>query len=284
MRISDALVIFLKDLNNKGRSSGTLKEYHKDILMFERFLPYESVEQVTLSDINSFLNFQTNKRDYKSSSRNRLMNSIRSFFKFCKKMGLLRDNPAEFTERLPEEQVERTFLTVEEMNQLLEAIQHDLVKLVVYTLFFTGARIHECLQLELDDLDFEQKTVRIKRGKGGKLRILPLHPQLEPLLQDYIQRWRVVTKSTKLFLTQRSGGLSDAYINRILKDTVERLGWSKKVTCHVFRHSFASSLVQSNVHIVVIKELLGHANVRTTSGYAHVHREDQGEAMQRLHL
>ncbi|WP_164984974.1 tyrosine-type recombinase/integrase [Ammoniphilus sp. CFH 90114] len=278
---------FLKELSNKNRSKGTIDEYQKDLMMFLRHLQQEGVEDiddVVGSNMTSYLDKLINERSYKASSRNRQMNTIRSFFKYCKKAGFIQQNHAEHLERLEEEKVERVFLTSNEVTTLVGAIEHPLVRLVIVTLFFTGARITECLSLELEDIDFDQKTIFIKNGKGKKSRRLPLHPELEKALKHYIEGWRVRMDSKKLFLTGRSGNLSDVYVNRILKETVDRLGWNKKVTCHVLRHSFASELVHKNVNIVAVKELLGHSSLKTTSGYAHIMNQDIEDAIQQLAL
>lgn len=278
---------FIQDLRNKKRSIGTVNEYQKDLIMFLAHLQQKGVTQVKEvngSHMASYLDNLIGMRNYKASSRNRQMNTLRSFFKFCKKAEIIEVNHAEHLERLEEEKVERVFLTSNEVNTLIEAIVHPLIKLVIITLFFTGARISECLNLELDDIDFKKKALLIRNGKGNKSRTLPLHPELEFALQNYINRWRVDSNTNKLFLTERSGKLSDVYVNRVLKETVKKLKWDKKITCHVLRHSFASELVRKNVHIVAVKELLGHASLKTTSGYAHIQKESVEEAIQKLAL
>ncbi|MBP1934408.1 tyrosine-type recombinase/integrase [Ammoniphilus resinae] len=287
MNLEMATKYFIQNLINKNKSIGTVQEYQKDLKMVLGDLQKEDVfdiKDVRGSHLASYLDNLMKERNYKPSSRNRQMNTLRSFFKFCKKAGIVNENPAEHLERLEEEKVERVFLTSDEVNTLVETIEHPLIRLVVITLFFTGARIAECLSLELDDIDFSQKTILIRKGKGNKSRTIPLHPELEKALNHYIEVWRIRTKSEKLFLTERSGNLSDVYVNRVLKETVENLKWDKKVTCHVLRHSFASALVQKNVHIVAVKELLGHASLKTTSGYAHIMKQDMEEAIQRLAL
>lgn len=278
---------FIQDLRKKNRSIGTVNEYQKDLIMFLAHLQRKGVTQVKDvkgSHMVSYLENLIEMRNYKASSRNRQMNTLRSFFKYCKKAGIIEVNHAEHLERLEEEKVERVYLTSNKVNTLIEAIEHPLIKLVIITLFFTGARISECLNLELDDIDFKKKALLIRKGKGNKSRTLPLHPELAFALQNYINRWRVDSDTNKLFLTERSGKLSDVYVNRVLKETVKKLKWDKKITCHVLRHSFASELVRKNVHIVAVKELLGHASLKTTSGYAHIQKESVEEAIQKLAL
>jgi site-specific recombinase XerD len=287
MKIRIACLQFVEALKDKGKSPGTIKEYQKDLKMFLEYLPEKGdclVKVIKGSHLASYLVTLVNERKYKASSRNRQMNTLRSFFKFCKKAGIIKENPAEYLERLGEDRVERVFLSSKEVDVLIKAIDHPLIKLVILTLFFTGARISECLNLQVDDVDFERKLLFIRNGKGNKARQIPLHQELERVLKQYIDGWRVSSNSNKLFLTERSGKLSGVYVNSILKETANKLRWNKNITCHVLRHSFASALVQKNVHIVTVKELLGHVSLRTTSGYAHIQKESVEEAISKLAL
>ncbi|MGE7913251.1 tyrosine-type recombinase/integrase [Lysinibacillus xylanilyticus] len=272
---------------NKQLSIGTLKEYNKDITTLEAFLQdkyteYFDIRQVKEQNLNDYLNMLSTEKGYKPSSRNRQMNTLRSFFKFCKKKCIIETNPAEYLQRLEEPPRQAVFLTSKEVGDLINAINHPLIKLVVLTLFYTGLRIRECLNLELTDVDFQQNTITVRHGKGDKRRVIPLHSELKIYLQNYIQNWRIKGKTEQLFFTERTNSLSNVYVNKVLKETVEKLKWDKRVTCHVLRHSFASALVQNNVNIVAVQQLLGHANLKTTSSYTHIHQQTVDEGIETL--
>lgn len=285
MKMDECLAFFNHE--NKQLSVGTLKEYNKDITAFKAFLQnkyteYFDIRQIKEQDLNDYLPMLTAGKGYKPSSRNRQMNTLRSFFKFCKKKSLVEKNPAEYLQRLKEPPRQAVFLTSKEVGELIPAINHPLIQLVVLTLFYTGLRITECLKLELTDVDFQQNTITVKHGKGDKRRVIPLHSELKIHLQAYIQNWRIKGKTERLFLTERTNSLSDVYVNKVLKETVEKLKWDKHVTCHVLRHSFASALVQNNVNIVAVQQLLGHANLKTTSSYTHIHQQTVDEGIETL--
>lgn len=278
--------IFLKELR---RSEGTRREYNKDLIQLQKYLEnvYNKrleVSDVTEADLENYLTFLMTEKGYKPSSRNRQMNTIRSFFKFCLRMNIIENNPAEVLVRLEEAPRNPVFLKPTEVNELVNAIKHPLIKLVIFTLFHTGLRINECLELKLSDVNFAENKITVRNGKGNKKRVIPLHKDLKIQLEHYIEKWRVKSKSEKLFITERTGSLSDVYVNKILKETVRNLGWNKNVTCHVLRHSFASALLKNNVSIVAVKELLGHENIKTTSSYAHIHQEDIEEGIQTLSI
>ncbi len=285
MKIDKCLKLFNHE--NQHLSVGTLKEYNKDIIKLTAFLQlkfteYLEIKWVTEQDLNDYLTMLTTDKGYMPSSRNRQMNTLRTFFKFCKRKRLIDANPAEFLERLEEPPRQAVFLTSNEVGELITAIDHRLIQLVVLTLFYTGLRITECLDLELTDVDFQQNSITVRHGKGNKRRVIPLHSELKTYLLNYTQQWRVKSKSKRLFLTERTNGLSDVYVNKVLKETVKKLKWDKHVTCHVLRHSFASALVQNNVNIVAVQELLGHASLKTTSSYTHIHQQTADEGIETL--
>lgn len=287
MTIEMARTQFLNELQRQEKSLGTIKEYQKDLKMFLTYLTQQRqrpIEQVLEGDLVAYLDYLIKERHYLPSSRNRQMNTLRSFFKYCKRVGILKENPAEYLELIEVVKTECISLVSEEVDELVKAVDHPLIKLVILTLFFTGARINECLSLEVRDIDFDQKTLFIRNGKGNKFRLMPLHRDLEKLLKKYIEGWRVSSDSNKLFLTERSGGLSAVYVNRVLKETVEKLKWDKKVTCHVFRHSFASILVNNSANILAVQQLLGHVSLNTTSGYLHIQQQTVEETIQKLAL
>lgn len=285
MKMDECLAFFNDE--NKQLSVGTLKEYNKDLTTFQAFLQdkyteYLDIRKIKEQDLNDYLTMLTTVKGYKPSSRNRQMNTLRSFFKFCRKKRLVEKNPAEYLQRLKEPPRQAVFLTSKEVGELITAINHPLIQLVVLTLFYTGLRIKECLNLELTDVDFQQNTITVRHGKGDKRRVIPLHSELKIYLQNYIQEWRIKGKTERLFLTERTNSLSNVYVNKVLKETVKKLKWDKHVTCHVLRHSFASALVQNNVNIVAVQELLGHASLKTTSSYTHIHQQTADEGIETL--
>lgn len=171
---------------------------------------------------------------------------------------------------------------MEEAEELIETIDHPLVQLVCKTLFYTGMRISECLNLRLKDIDLEKNMFYIIDGKGKKDRTIPINKDLAPSLKDYIENWRPEVDTDYLFATAKTGTISATYVNRIIKDTVEQLGWTKNVTTHILRHSFASNLIKKGVNIVHVQKLLGHSNLKVTSIYTHTEIDDLSKSVNLL--
>ena len=123
----------------------------------------------------------------------------------------------------------------------------------------------------------EGSWIHVRNGKGRKSRRIPICNTLREKLLDYLE-WRV-PDADQFFATKKTGKLSLATVQSTIKETRERLGCSKKITAHVFRHSFASELVKKDVNIVSISRLLGHSNLKTTSVYTHVAQDQLVDAV-----
>ncbi|WP_337019531.1 tyrosine-type recombinase/integrase [Oceanobacillus massiliensis] len=284
MMFTEARQKFEAGMIGQDRSHETITGYDKDLGMIQRFLESKYncqiyIEDVTTEDIEAYLLMLKEVKAYKPASRNRHLNTLRSFYKFAMKKGWVRDNPTLPLEQVKTPRKERQYITEEEVYQLLDVVDHRLIQLVIRFLYFSGLRISECLHLTLDDVNLEKKTIHVRHGKGDKERFVPISNTLLPYLVDYKENWRVDTESIFFFATKKTGRLSDVYVNRVLADATELLGWKKKVTCHILRHSFASQLVNKNVNPVNIQKLLGHADLKTTSIYVHANQEQLAEAV-----
>jgi site-specific recombinase XerD len=160
-----------------------------------------------------------------------------------------------------------------EIVALLDSVKSPLLKILISTLYYTGLRISECINLELDHVDLQNEVIYVKYGKGKKDRNIPISKKLKAILNDYLKSTRLDTNSIKLFCT-RTGSISPSYVNRVLNVSSKEAGIKKHVTAHILRHSFASNLLKHGIDIVKIQRLLGHAHLRTTCIYIHTTIED----------
>ncbi|MED4911335.1 tyrosine-type recombinase/integrase [Brevibacillus centrosporus] len=284
MLLMQVIHMFLHYLSSIERSKETTTGYEKDLTQFSKFLekkynctPY--LEEITATDLESFLLWLKEKRNYAPASRARNLYTLRSFFAYAYKKELVARNVALSVENIKLQQKERVYLSETEVQQLVGAIDHDLIQLVVLVLYLTGLRISECLSLTTDTVDLDQRVIHVVAGKGNKDRLIPISDKLLPLLQHYLEHERPDTDSDLFFCTKKTGKLSDVYVNRVLADAVKKLGWKKKVTAHILRHSFASQLVKKDVNLVQIQKLLGHSSLKVTSIYTHSNLEQLSEAV-----
>jgi site-specific recombinase XerD len=137
------------------------------------------------------------------------------------------------------------------------------------TIYSTGLRVSEVLYLVITDIDSSRAVIRVRQGKGHKDRYVPLFPSLLAALRDY---WRVYTPP-KPFLfpgEDADGPLTRSAIERVCSATTRKLNWSKRVTPHTLRHSFATHLLEAGTDLRTIQLILGHRSLSTTAMYLHV--------------
>lgn len=285
--ISSIIPLLKVWLQTLQRSEETIRGYLVDITQLDRYLTEKYncpiyIEDLTEDDIVDYLRMLRDEKGYKPASINRHLNSIRVLCKFAYRKDWIDENPTRNIDQLRFQRPERTFLTATELDDFINAIEQPLAQLAARTMAFTGLRVNECTNLSLSDVDLDNNVIHVVNGKGGKNRDIPISEALVPYLEDYLQNWRPNVTSDKFFATEKTGRISHQTINKALHQTTYKLGWDKKVTCHILRHSFASKLVANDVHVSKISKLLGHADVRTTSIYMHTSSQDLQEAVNLL--
>lgn len=280
---------FLKTLRYKQKSIETIRAYksrlnqlHQDLQKHVNGPVY--IDMITEEALEECMCYDQEVRKLTNKSINHKISSISSFCTFAVKKKWLSYNPALEIDRLPLKRQEKEFLTPEEIKQILAFVDHPIAKYVISLMAYTGLRISEAINLSLSDVDFQEKVIRVIDGKGGKDRKVPMSKDLEKVLQHYLQQERPMTPSTNFFATKKTGAMSPQYVNRLLKEAAKKAGIQKHITSHTLRHSFASMLVQQNLHVVVISKLLGHADVRTTSVYMHAQQSELQKAVNMIQL
>lgn len=287
MLLMNAIQSFIQYLSSIDRSQETITGYRKDLVFFTRFLEAKYncetyLDEITTNDIEDYLTYLKEKRKYAPASRGRNLHTLRSFFTYAYNKELVERNIALSVEKIKVQQKERTYLTEEEVEILIKTIDHNLIRLVVTVLYMTGMRISECLNLTIDNVDIKKRVIHVVAGKGNKDRLIPISKRLVPLLEDYMRFQRPDTDSQRFFCTKKTGMLSPVYVNRVINKAVDKLGWKKKVTAHILRHSFASRLVKNDVNLVQIQKLLGHSSLNVTSIYTHTDMDQLNEAIDTL--
>ena len=284
----------------RGLAPNSISAYSRDLSKFSLFLAEGSLDFQTLSaeDIAQFAATLKSER-LSPSSVNRTISGVKSFYKYASR---------EFGTKSPMGEIERAklarklpkALTVTEVLSLIESSlrEGDLVSLRDYAilelLYGSGARVSEIVGLNTVDIstmalaDDSIKTLKL-RGKGSKERIVPLGGFAERALSDYLVRVRptLLTKSNKstnaLFLNSRGTRLSRISAWQIVSDAADRAGLKGKISPHVFRHSYATHLLDGGADIRVVQELLGHSSVTTTQIYTLVTIDKVREAYSSAH-
>ncbi len=284
MNLEQATKSFLDHLRiERGLSTNTLISYQRDL---ERFTQFAQAQAVQLSAIDSkaLQSFHTSiSEDLSLASTNRIESTLRTFFKYLStELGIANPTLELQTQRIPHKLPKA--LSISQIISLIDAADRPGVpvslrdKALLELLYGTGARVSELIGINVLDISTTQSegneisTVKL-RGKGGKERIVPLGSFATQALTDYQVRIRpaLMSKQKKtdsaLFLNSRGTRLSRQSAWQIVLDAATAVGLQEKVSPHVFRHSYATHLLDGGADIRVVQELLGHASVTTTQIY-----------------
>lgn len=285
MLLEKAITGFNNHLLSKERAKTTIRGYNLSLQDFRRYIEKRLngqvyVEEVTFDHLEAYLDYRKDCGD-QPISRNRTLYIFRSFYTYLINRDFVEKDISLKLEPINIQHKERTYLLPEEVETLLAAIEHAIIKTAATTLAYTGLRVSELCNLTLDDVNFNTECIQVRHGKGNKDRMVPMNPKLKVILVNYLKTIRPTTESEKFFATQKTGALSDQSINRYLKLTTKQLGWTKHVTAHILRHSFASTLVRNNAPLPAVQNLLGHSDLRVTSRYIH---QDLGQLQAAVNL
>ena len=257
----------------KGAAKNTVDSYRRDLTRYINWIsnnPDGTIKEYALS-----------LEGLAPSSLERNFSALRSFHKYLNREIGIADPTGDLPESGKHNRLPKA-LTVSEMSSILESARRidDPISLrdylLIELLYSTGARISEVIGININDINQTEiggeiiSTLKL-RGKGGKERIVPLGSYAKKAIEDYLVRTRpsLLKKSSEnvLFLNLRGGRLSRVSAWEIVKKAAKRAGLETRVTPHVFRHSYATHLLDGGADIRVVQELLGHASVTTTQIY-----------------
>ena len=272
MLLNQAIKSFAKYMEIVDRSKETIKGYGKELVSFSNFVTVKFncpvyVEDIGLQDLENYL-LHEKERGIASVSRSRSIYILKSFYNYCCKKDICTKNLASLLEPIKVKQKERDFITEAEFHDLVRTIDHPVIRTVVQTMFYTGGRMSEVINLKLEDIDLINKVLHIIEGKGKKDRDVPISEKLHCILTHYLTHIRE-SESNRFFALASTGKVSCSYINSNIHIAADKLGWDKDVSAHVLRHSFSTNLFEKGASVVSIQKLLGHANLAVTSRYLH---------------
>jgi integrase/recombinase XerD len=290
----DVLVSFVDYLRSEqGLSENTIVSYRYDIAKYIKFLSREGKADVVGADDRRIEDFLFSMRDGEVAPTTiaRAISSLKAFYQYLMSEGRVSIDPTanvdgpKFLRRLPQ------VLSPEEVFAILES--PDLSKplglrdrAMLEFMYATGARVSEILNVRIADLDIEEALVRIL-GKGSKERIVPVGEVAITFVRKYLEEVRprltAATRSERLFLSVHGDKMSRSALWKMVKRYTVRANLEKRVTPHTFRHSFATHLLEGGADLVVVQELLGHADISTTQIYTHVDREYLREVHRTCH-
>ncbi len=271
----------------KGLADNSITSYENDLKRYLDFarnvLGISNLAGITLQHIEAYLEELT-AMELAVSSIARNISSIRSFHEFAVVEKLAEANPAELVElpkkakKLPE------VLDAHEVEKIIDAADRTTSAgirdaAILETLYASGMRVSELTDLEMNMLYFEIGFIRVI-GKGNKERLVPvgeiaqlaLEHYIETARKEFINPDRPDKTENKLFLNQRGGPLTRMSVWNIVNKYAMKAGIQKNVYPHIFRHSFATHLLEGGADLRAVQEMLGHTSILTTEIYTHVDR------------
>lgn len=282
---------------SKSGSKATNEAYHRDIERFISYIKSQGIDDLSKVDKQLIFKYITVLRSGKitdgkisNTTYSRNLSALRSFFKYLQKIHKVEDNPfrqfknPKSDKKLPE------FLTYDEIDKMLNCLdENDPIQLrdkaIISLLYACGLRLTEAASIKLEDIDFNERFIRIV-GKGNKERLVPFYEECGIILKKYLKNARnlwIKDDLQHVFLNQKGKMLSNRYIQIIVENVGIRAGLNKKVHPHMIRHSFATHLLDNGADLRIVQELLGHENLSTTQIYTHITIDKLKNVVQKAH-
>lgn len=278
----------------KGYSKHTIAAYRNDLTQFLAYLADEIVsswEGVERAHIMNYIIY-LKEREYASSTVARKVAGVKSFFHFLVADAVLSDDPTAAVDSPPVDRPLPHPLSPEEMARLLAETAKSNTpralrdRAMLELMYATGMRVSEVVGLTVDSVDLEAGTARCL-GKGNKERLLPLYERAREALGVYLKdgRARLLQgrEITALFVNHRRRPLTRQGLWLIVKAYAAAAGIEREVTPHVFRHSFATHMLDGGAGLRELQQLLGHASISSTQVYTEISARRKREAYDEAH-
>ena len=278
----------------RNLSLHTVRAYFKDVEHFLGWLSNTDVTNVTFKLVKIYL-AEIQIYNYAKTTTARKIAAIRTFYRFLYRERLVDFNPVDNVKSPKKAKKLPNFLTNEEVEKIFDEVNASTPsgfrnKTIFEILFATGMRISELCNLNFGNLNLTENEITVF-GKGAKERIVLISERAVKLLNRYVEEFRPayalktekIGENTPLFLNNTGYRLTPRSVHRFLAEVAKELKMQKKVSPHIFRHSFATRLLENGADLRVVQELLGHASISNTQIYTHVSTERLKQAYINAH-
>ena len=294
MRLEDKLAAYLeyceyrKELDRK-----TLKAYRIDLRQYFEYICVDEPDKEKIEEFVTYLH-----KSYKQKTVKRKIASMKAFYNYLEECEIIAESPfrkikVKFKESvtlpriIPREEIEKL---LNHMYQCLNendkvSHKHMLRDVAVIEVFFaTGARVYEISNIREDSINLNTGLIKLF-GKGGKERYVQISNTsiLEVLRKYYDENEQAIKKSGYFFVNNRESRYTEQSIRLMLKKYTKQAGIERNITPHMFRHSFATYLIEEGVDVSCVQQILGHSSIKTTQIYIHIAAKKQAEILKELH-
>lgn len=287
----DRFLDYLKLERNYSRL--TVLKYESCLRLFEEYfknlnteLEWESVDADVIRDwMESMMD-----SGLTAATVNGRLSAVRSFYRFALKKGLVENDPAHTITGPKKEKPLPKFIREKDMDRLLQPemwgdTYKDICARTIILLFYeTGMRVGELVMLDDEMVDLDNRQLKVT-GKRNKQRIIPFGAELEQALRDFVRlRNEQVERTEKgFFVTEKGQRVTYEQVRRMVKNHLGRVTTQQKLTPHVLRHTFATTMLNHEAGLESVKQLLGHESLATTEIYTHTTFEQLKKVYEKAH-
>lgn len=273
-------------------SEKTLIAYEEDICQFEQFVKAQKGSfdiAIIHADVIRGWVISLMERGYTSTSVNRKLSTLRSFYKYLLKTGEVTEDPMSKVTGPKNKKTLPVFVREKDMDKLLDDIsaKEDFAGvrdyLIIEMFYVTGMRRSELIDLHDADVDIDGCVIKVT-GKRNKQRLIPYGEELGEVIKKYLLIRNSLVKGSAVFFVNENGeALTPGKVYRIVKENLSKVVSMKKRSPHVLRHTFATTMLNHDAKLSAVKELLGHSNLSTTQIYTHATFEKLKEVYKHAH-
>lgn len=266
----------------KKYSDNTELNYEIDLYRFDEYLKmnHKNYLKIKYEDVSNFI-ITLQKSGYKSTSINRTISTLRSFYTYLEKEKIISSNPFNLISNLKTDKRLPNYFKYNEYLEMINTLSDSPLdirnRLILELLLATGMRVSELSNIKMDTIDFNNNEIKV-HGKGNKERIVFYGSCAKDALDNYLYNSRNILLNGKesVFLLVNNNGtpLTSRGIRLIIENIVKKASIHSKITPHTFRHTFATMLLNEGCNIKSVQELLGHASLNTTGIYTHLTNEE----------
>lgn len=294
MRLEDKLVAYLKYCEyRKELDKKTLKAYRIDLRQYFEYVCVDNPDKEKIEEYITHLH-----KNYKQKTVKRKIASIKAFYNYLEENEIIAENPfrkikVKFKETvtlpriIPREEIEKLLNHMYQcLNEHNKAFRKYMLRdiAVIEVFFATGARVYEISNIRKDSINLNTGLIRLM-GKGGKERYVQISNTsvLEVLKKYYDENKQTIRKCGYFFINNRENRYTEQSIRMMLKKYTKQAGIERNITPHMFRHSFATYLIEEGVDVSCVQQILGHSSIKTTQIYIHIAAKKQAEILREMH-
>ena len=294
MRLEDKLAAYLEYCEYRKELDGkTLKAYRIDLRQYFEYVCVDEPDKEKIEEYITHLH-----KSYKQKTVKRKIASIKAFYNYLEETEIIAESPfrkikVKFKETvtlpriIPREETEKLLNHMYQcLNENDKASRKFMLRdvAVIEVFFATGARVYEISNIRDDSINLNTGLIRLM-GKGGKERYVQISNTsiLEVLKKYYDENEQSIKKSGYFFVNNRESRYTEQSIRLMLKKYTKQAGIERNITPHMFRHSFATYLIEEGVDVSCVQQILGHSSIKTTQIYIHIAAKKQAEILKEMH-